>query len=152
MSEPTNNARRYNCALATVDIAIMDYDRRRILLGRKPNQGLFRFFGGFVDPLKDKSILDAAKREAVEEAGDLELEDFIMIGNPVIPDSRYANDKDKIFTTFYVCQYIFGNAKACDDIEEVKWFNLVDITKEDIMPVHHELFGIWKDWIAGAKV
>lgn len=148
----TSNASRYNCGIATVDIAPVDFDRLRVLLGKKPNQDRYRFAGGFVDPEKDSSIFQAAQRELGEEMGDIEVDSWKSIGNPIIPDSRYASDKDKIFTTFYVCQYIFGSPKAGDDLEEVKWFKLEGLTKEDILPVHHQLYDILRGWLKEAKL
>lgn len=139
----TNNAAPFHSALHVVDVAVVKIETQQILLGRKGHEVKFRFFGGFVDPTKDKSVLDAAKREVREETGNTEVDDLIVLGQPMIQDSRYANDKDKVYTTFFAGKYIFGAPKGTDDIAEVRWFDIAKLTKDDIMPCHHELLEIF---------
>jgi bifunctional NMN adenylyltransferase/nudix hydrolase len=138
----TTNAARYNCALACVDIAIISSEAQKILLGRKPGQIKFRFPGGFVDHTKDKSYEEAALREAKEECGDIELTSPLYLGSRQIDDPRYRNDKDRIFSAFFGCQYIFGIYRANDDLAEVKWFPIEDLTPEMLVPEHAELLDI----------
>jgi bifunctional NMN adenylyltransferase/nudix hydrolase len=128
---------RYPGVFPTVDIAVIN-EHQQVLLGRKPGEPSFRFIGGFVDPTDD-SYEAAAKREAREEAGDLELGKAQYIGSYKIDDWRYRNDVDKIITTFYQSQYIFGQVKAGDDLEEVKWFNYSELKNLVVMEVHTQL-------------
>lgn len=132
-----NLAKDYNCALAAVDIAVVDCDRERVLLGRKPDQKLFRFIGGFVD-VADESYEEAALRELREEAPNIEVCKLSLrnIGNEQICDERYLNDKDRIFTTLFFVAYIFGDIKAGDDLEELKWIDFKDIEGYNIRPEH----------------
>jgi len=107
----------------TVDVAILDCANKRVLLGRKPHEEQYRFIGGFVDPT-DASLEAAAIREAHEEAGDMELSSMTYISSHQVLDWRYKNEKDKIMTSFFVCNLMFGSPKPGDDIAEVRWFDL----------------------------
>ena len=141
----TANATHYNCALCAVDIAIVSTNEyRKVLLGRKPNQDKFRFPGGFVDWTKDRCFEDAAKREAKEECGDIELAEPYYLGSAQIDDPRYRNDKDKIFSAFYQCSYLFGICKGGDDLAEVKWFDIDALTPENLVPEHAVLLDLLK--------
>lgn len=123
---------------ATVDIAIMNDDGTKVLLGRKPQEQLFRFVGGFSDPIKDKSFEDSAKRECREETG-LEISEPVYIGSILIDDWRYRSEKDKIFTLFYKCKRVFGHPEANDDIVEICWMPIDITTIEKIVPEHKVL-------------
>ena len=57
---------RYPTSYTTVDIAIMDDERKSIWLGRKKGETLYRFIGGFSDPTTESLEADA-KRETLEE-------------------------------------------------------------------------------------
>ena len=61
-----NAANSYPNVFQCVDMAIIKRDTNEILLGRKPDEDLFRFPGGHVDT-SDQSLEAAAKREAHEE-------------------------------------------------------------------------------------
>ena len=129
---------KYPTVYATVDIAIINEATNEILLGRKHRETKWRFPGGFSDPT-DLSFLDAAKREAMEEVGHIELADWQHVGSMRVDDWRYRKGVDKIITNFYRCSYVFGTPKASDDLAEVKWFKLDDIKDEDMFPGHIQL-------------
>jgi hypothetical protein len=61
------------------------------------------------------------------------------LGSTPIEDPRYSGTGDGIFTVFFVGHYHFGHAKAGDDIDEVKWFELVELSDSIIVPEHHVL-------------
>ena len=108
---------RYPTVYTTVDIAI--FDDTRILLGRKPNEKLFRLIGGFAEPDSPSFEADAI-REVSEETG-IEISRPEYIGSYKIDDWRYRQEVDKIKTLLFQARYIFGNPTPGDDIEEVRW-------------------------------
>ena len=131
---------QYPKVYATVDVAVLDGEK--VLLGRKPNQHKFRFLGGFTDPT-DNSYEDAAKREVEEESG-LQVDDLIYLGSSKIDDWRYRGEEDKIITHLFSAKYVLGNAKATDDIAELKWYNLKELKEDDFVKEHYPLFNILK--------
>ncbi len=131
---------QYPKVFATVDVAIIDGEK--ILLGRKPNQTKFRFLGGFTDPT-DNSYEDAAKREVQEESG-VEVADINYIGSCKIDDWRYRREEDKIITHLFTANYVSGNPEATDDIAELKWYNLKELTEDIFVNEHIPLFEILK--------
>jgi bifunctional NMN adenylyltransferase/nudix hydrolase len=58
----------------------------QLLLGRKPNEKLYRFIGGFSDP-RSESFEHDAKREVMEEAG-IEVGDLRYLGSLNVDDCR----------------------------------------------------------------
>ncbi len=133
----TNIAKDYNSAIAAVDIAIFDVDKRRLLLGRKKNATLWRFCGGFVDE-KDESYEMAARREASEEAPNIEISYIRYVGSARIDDPRYKDDKDKIFAALFAANYVYGPEQGGDDIELVKFFDISEFIyyKDFVVPEH----------------
>jgi len=131
---------QYAKVFPTVDVAIMRGDE--VLLGRKSHQNLFRFIGGFVDP-SDDNFEQAAQREAQEETG-LEVGNLQYVGTARIDDWRYRHEIDKIITTLFTADYVAGNATAKDDIAEIKWFKINDLTAEDFVVEHRVLWGLLK--------
>ena len=134
---------QYPIMFSTVDVIIVS--GTQILLGRKKDETLWRFIGGFVDPT-DKSDIAACKREASEETG-LELADFRFICSKSISDWRYRGIKDRgIMTHFYEAKYIFGSPQPMDDIEELKWFEFEPKIASILVEDHVELFSEYIKW------
>lgn len=125
----------------TVDCAIVDLNKKRILLGKKPGQLGLRFPGGFLDPLKDKNAEDAAAREAYEETN-LKLTVVKYLCSLLVNDWRYRHEQNKIMTFFYLLRYdedTSGRAEAGDDLEMVIWKNFGEININDIVSTHQPL-------------
>lgn len=138
---------QYPKVFATVDVAILDGDR--LLLGRKANQSKFRFLGGFTDPT-DNSYEDAAKREVEEESG-LVVDEIVYLGSSKIDDWRYRSEEDKIMTHLFTAKYTSGNPQATDDIAELRWYPLNDLTEEVFVKEHYPLFAILKKKILDTR-
>lgn len=130
----------YRIAVAPTPLSFPIYE---VCLGQKPDEtrtGLWRFPGGFVDPT-DNSAEAAALRECREEVLGVEIDHFPKyITSMLTNDKRYRMSRDKILTSFYKIQYIFGAVKPGDDIAEVKWFTVDETTLEFVNPIHKQLF------------
>jgi bifunctional NMN adenylyltransferase/nudix hydrolase len=114
-----------------------------VLLGRKPYEEKFRFVGGFTD-VEDENYEHAARREAMEETG-LDIGTPQYLGSARVDDWRYRSNQDRgIITLFFKATYISGNAKAMDDIAEVKWFKLDELTEDNLVGEHVKLLKFLK--------
>lgn len=130
-------ANQYHRVFPTVDIAILR--DAQVLLGKKPNQDLWCFPGGFVDQ-EDTCYEDAARREAREECcvsvGELEY-----ICSHRNKDWRYRHKDDGVITTTLFATYDWeGQPRAGDDIAEVMWFPLELATKDRMVTTHQDMF------------
>ncbi len=122
-----------------VDVAIVDWHRKRVLLGSKAeDEGRLRFVGGFVDPT-DPSLEAAAKREAFEEVSGLELADFHYLDSSIIDDWRYRGTTDRIMSALFVATYVYGSPTATDDLEGLAWVSFDDL--EARLNDQHRPFG-----------
>ena len=117
---------QYTKVYPTVDVAMFRNNKSELLLGKKSTNNKWRFIGGFADP-EDDGYENAASRELREECGELEFTAMTYETSRKINDWRYRNEADKIITLLFSCDYIAGEAKAQDDIIDVKWFKLSDI-------------------------
>lgn len=126
----------------TVDIAIYRESDSKWLLVRKGYNKEWRFPGGFSDP-DDKSFEKAAARELKEETG-------VTTGNLTyemslrVNDWRYRDEKDKIITTLFSGKWLEGEAKASDDIAEVRWTSAAEVqelmNENQVADEHRPLF------------
>ncbi len=134
---------QYTKVYPTVDVAVFRNDRTEILLGKKSNNNKWRLIGGFADP-EDESFEQAAKRELAEECGIMEVGEMTYETSAKINDWRYRNEADKIITSLYSCDHIFGTPAAQDDIADLQWFKLGElpqlIADEKTTPEHTGLF------------
>jgi len=121
---------RYPTTQPTVDIAVLNADKTKIILGMKysdsQEQNLWRLPGGFVD-IKDKTYLSAAKRELMEELGMIEVGDFKYVTDMKVEDWRLRSQSDtKIHTTLFQATHNYGTPRPGDDLDEAKWFDFND--------------------------
>lgn len=111
-----------------VDVAVLNETRQKVLLGKKPHdKEKYRFLGGFVDPA-DASLERAAKREVFEETSGMETDGYTYVGSARINDWRYRGDRDQVMSSFFVAEYIFGKPIPSDDITELTWVDLSQLT------------------------
>jgi ADP-ribose pyrophosphatase YjhB (NUDIX family) len=136
----------YPVAFHTVDMACVKEDKDgnwQVALGQKSYElttGLWRFPGGFVDPEKDNSAEDAASRELDEEVPGVKTTAPRYIGSLKTNDTRYRERKDKIITSFFVMNHLYGELQAGDDLAAVKWMPVSIEHLVDVNPIHQKLF------------
>jgi bifunctional NMN adenylyltransferase/nudix hydrolase len=135
-------AYRFPTAFQTVDIAVVN-DKGELLLARKPEEKKWRFIGGFSDPAS-VSLEEDAKREVQEESG-VEVGNITYLGSTLINDWRYRGEIDKIKTALFVAKYVFGKPEGADDVAEVKWVSINNLTKNDIVETHHVLIDMFNE-------
>ncbi len=143
------NFGRFPVIMPCVDVVVFDKSNNTILLGRKPGEDKLRFVGGHVD-VTDKDYESAAIRELGEETGrGLEVgqsKDAKYICSGKIKDWRHLKEDSEIFSTLFLFEKKWGHAKAADDIEEVKWVSIDELSSEEkyskvIISEHLDFFG-----------
>ena len=129
-------ANRYPIKNPTVDVAV-ERDGR-VLLAHKDEDGVgqWRLIGGHIDA--NETAEQAGRREVQEEAG-LTCHSLEYITSVGIPDWRYTNSGDGIFTTFFAARYGAGPIQAADDVQAVDWFDITELSEQRIVPEHHVL-------------
>lgn len=143
---------QYPVSYPTVDIAIVrkeDGVITHLLMGNKKIDGeKIRFIGGFVDPrpvpeeYQNGRVFEFnARRECREETG-AEVDNFKYLGTFLINDWRYRSEEDKIVTTLFIGELMFGPVKAGDDIDSLEWIDVKYLkdTYERVVDNHKILF------------
>lgn len=119
----------YPTVFTTVDVAIIDPDNQRVLLGRKSHDGDgWRFPGGFAEPYLGNFEANA-QREVLEETG-LTLSSLAYLGSFPIDDARYRDTPHQIVTLFFLGHATSTDARPGDDLDAVGWWNLSAITEQ----------------------
>jgi len=135
---------RYPIIDSTVDLAIFSgTSETELLLARKPSDpaGQYRFVGGFVD-MRDETDFAACRREGHEETS-ADIEPYEYVCSATVPDWRYAGlDDRKIMTRLFKCTHVSGRIEPADDISELKWFNVNNITFDMVVPEHQKMMGL----------
>ena len=147
----------YPITFSTVDIIVEKYidGVLHILLGQKPidtpvNKWVFP--GGFIDK-GDSTGRNAAARELKEETSlHISPKMFNIFDQIEIPDYRYVNTENTIFTTIYTVEvkdtwqeYVINNkAKAGDDLCDVKWVKYDDV-ENHLSTIHSDIWLSYKE-------
>jgi bifunctional NMN adenylyltransferase/nudix hydrolase len=154
----------YNCVypttFRTADVIITRfYDGQlQVLLGQKRNEmnsDLWRFPGGFVDPMNyttgnqgDKTGKHAAAREALEETSlVLNPKNIKIIDEIQVNDWRYFYTEHSIMTTIYNTHLAEDDTQVAiggDDLPNVQWFNVAE-AEEIVRPLHKEILSIFME-------
>jgi bifunctional NMN adenylyltransferase/nudix hydrolase len=129
----------------TVDMAILDFKARRLLLARKPNEELLRFAGGFAETKTPSYEVDAL-RETIEETQLKVSSKPIYVGSLLSTDWRYRSEQDKIKTMLFILKYEGGEPKPDDDIADVKWVPLAEVKAEELVETHRGLLKLLSDY------
>lgn len=142
----------YDHAWMTVDCAVLGSDGR-LLMGRKKIDGSkYRFPGGFYKPRTGSFALNA-KREVMEETS-IEVGTPRFVADMDVDDWRYRNDPNVVHTMLFIAPMLFGSPEAKDDLDEVRWFTLDDLRKnnsEVLVATHRPLFAEIDAWLAAGN-
>lgn len=147
---------RYPNTFMTVDIAVIkrEGDQNLVLMGRRPNEGHWRFPGGFVD-FADKSLEGAARRELFEECGvEVAFEhDLHYVASLPIDDWRYRARPDaRILTSLFAVKMEETSGDPTPDGEEFEEFTYFDIDKathELIVSEHKPVYMALSRYLSG---
>ena len=130
----------------TVDIAILKKDDNgiKILLAKRNTEHGYRFPGGYVNP--GETYEETAKREGREETS-LELDNPRYVSSFVVDDYRYRSEADKITTSLFVVEEIFGKPEPKDDVDELRRFELTESILSYIVEEHKPLMKKLLEWV-----
>jgi ADP-ribose pyrophosphatase YjhB (NUDIX family) len=133
--------RRHVNPFPVVDVIIRDGDN--VLLGHKRTDRSedgheWRLIGGFVDD--DPTLEAAVRREVLEETG-LEVSEPMYVGSGRVDDWRFRSGPEGILTAVFYCQRLFGEPRAKDDIDALRWFHK-DAVPSVIIPNHAHLYAL----------
>ena len=134
---------KYPTTQTTADVAILNENEDEVLLGRKPDETLFQFPGGFSTP-DSKTFEDDGAREVREETG-AEIGELTYIGSAFIDDWRYRDEVDKVKTLFFKTPFIFGGTPGEDELAETRWFKIKDLNESNMQDFHLVLLDMLKN-------
>jgi ADP-ribose pyrophosphatase YjhB (NUDIX family) len=136
---------RFDTMYQAIDIVIFSNlsdikEQCKIIVGKKKiYRDEYILPGGFVDPLKDKTLRDTCIREAFEETN-LQISDPIYVDSFVTDDYRYRYENDKIMTHLhYSCVRNINSLKAGDDLSGVEVIELIPKNIEKIRPAYRKM-------------
>lgn len=122
----------------TVDLGVIDRKRERVLMGgRKREQGLLRFIGGFAERTTETYEEDAG-REGSEEIPGIRFSPPRYIGSRIIDDRRYRESPDGIKTLLFIADYQGGETEGGDDLDYVEWVHRDELFAR-VVPCHRPL-------------
>lgn len=124
---------QYPKAFPTIDVAIVNEDITKILLGKRRQEDKYRFIGGFVSP--GETLEETVLREAKEESN-VDLHSPQYICSVSVNDWRYKNEVDKILTSLFIAVKKEGTPRPGDDIHELKWFDINDKLAYEVVDTH----------------
>lgn len=108
-----------------VDIGVMrdkDTNLPQLLLIKRGDTGEWALPGGFVDPA-DVGLEEAAWRELHEEVGiNLEIGAPMYVGSFQIDDWRYRSSRDKVMSSLFRCQHMWGEPELTKEAVDFGWW------------------------------
>lgn len=134
------HAHVFQAPKVTVDTAVFNENKTKILLGRKAHEPLFRFMGGFITN-KAPDFETDARREVFEESSGCEIGPLTYVCSALVPDWRMEGEVNKIKTILFAAKFVFGRPEPGDDMKggELQWFDLETLTEDMVMPCHRHL-------------
>lgn len=129
-------ANQWPACLPTVDMAIFNDGRTRILLAKKPKESSFRFPGGFVEP--GATLEGTVISETLQETH-LVASRLSYVKSFVINDWRYRSEVNKITTSLFIVDQWTGTPEPDDDICELRWFPFNTHTLDSVITEHREM-------------
>lgn len=134
---------RFPTTFPTVDVAIWNAEKTKLLMAQKPHETKFRFIGGFVGP---RETLEAAARREADEETHVAITDPVYVGSCPIDDWRYRRELDGIVTVLFESQVLHGRPTPDDDISKLAWISVenfqevVTVYRTVIVHEHKPLF------------
>jgi mutator protein MutT len=127
----------------TVDIIVTDGERIILVKrGNEPFKGQWVFPGGFVD--YGEKVEDAALRELQEETG-VEAKIQTILGVYSKPD---RDPRAHHISVAFVAQYISGQPRGADDAGEAAWFEINNLSPENLAFDHGDILSDFKKWLS----
>ncbi|MDO8672840.1 MAG: NUDIX hydrolase [Dehalococcoidia bacterium] len=117
----------------------------KVLLGRRgidPFKGWWDIPGGFLEPWEHPA--DGAMREVVEETGLVVRTGEIL---DIIVDT-YGEGGDYTINIFFLAEVVSGEAKAGDDIVELRWFGPDELPDEVAFTNGPMILNVWRQRVA----
>jgi bifunctional NMN adenylyltransferase/nudix hydrolase len=154
--ELTNYEILYPITYPTIDVAVVDSEDDKVLLGKKKNRDYYCFIGGFVDPT-DESLECACMRELFEEVRGMYVSnDYYYISSRRINDSRYPKRDETITTSFFATEYISGSPlpnehEGIVEFDDVKFFDIKESNIQYLSENHKALFRDLIEWYKEQK-
>jgi ADP-ribose pyrophosphatase YjhB (NUDIX family) len=126
---------------------IFDEGRRKVLLTRRSDNGLWCLPGGAVDP--GESVAEACQREVLEETG-LKVRVLKLVGVYSDPDRLVVypdGNKVHIIGLSFEAQVTGGRLGLSDETSQAGYYDLVEMRSLSIMGQHQQRI---EDALAGA--
>lgn len=125
------------------DTALVSKDWQRVWLGRRTENGVPGFNGGFQDA-SDVSDEQTAERENHEEVAGVERGEAIYIGSVLVDSPRYRPSKGKcqMRSRLFAFECLSGTPKGADDMPFGAWYPLTVETREVIKVIHRDMFDL----------
>jgi len=129
----------YPRVIPTVDIAPMRNNRTEVLIMRNYDEDRFRFIGGFVKPT-DNHLKESVRRIHAKKAGsNSTVGEITWIDSVQIDDWRYRGEEDRIMTSFFAIDLMWGTIEPGEDVAELKWTKIDKGAKDELVEEHHIL-------------
>lgn len=123
------------------DTALVSKDWKQVWLGRRTEDGIPGFLGGFQDA-GDVSDEQTAVRENSEEVTGVVRGDAIYIGSVLVDSPRYRPSKGKcqMRSRLFAFECLSGTPQGADDMPFGDWYPLTAETRDVIKVIHRDMY------------
>lgn len=125
-------------AYQSVDVAVVDHGRRRVILVGKAHESGWRFPGSFLKIQEDDDFESAARRTLKKELPTIVAAEPRALQSKRIMDWRYKGTRDGILTMLMVTDYVSGDSTPGNGVERAQWFRFENIP-HSLVPEHAPL-------------